>query len=90
MVAASVAHGLFVETEHQLAIGSTMVLEIVHPHTGAAFDVACTVRRKALPAEGKGVGVELELTAERRRHLTAFIASGAPPPRPRTTSRPGT
>jgi hypothetical protein len=71
--------GMPLETEHGLALGRTMALEIVHPHTGEVFDVACVVRKR-----GEGLGVELvDVGAEPRKRLAEFVSSGATAPRRR-------
>jgi Tfp pilus assembly protein PilZ len=78
MVATSLSQGgMFIETDHHLAVGSTMALEIVHPHTGETFDVACVVRRQAKGTDVKGVGVEFDLEPDGTRLLSEFISSGA-------------
>lgn len=71
--------GLPIATEHALAPGSTMALEVVHPHTGEIFDLPCVVRSRA-----GGVGIELSQTgAEVRKLLTDFVSSGSRAPRKR-------
>ena len=65
--------GMPFETEHPLAVGRTIALELVHPHTGEVFDVACVVRKR-----GEGVGVELvDVGAEAKKRLAEFVSSGA-------------
>jgi len=65
--------GLAIDTEHTLAVGSPMALEIVHPHTGEVFDLPCVVRKRA---DGVGVGLA-DIGTEQRRALGEFVSSGA-------------
>jgi Tfp pilus assembly protein PilZ len=65
--------GLPIETEHALAVGNPMALELVHPHTGEVCDLPCVVRKRA---EGVGVGLA-DVGTEQRRALAEFVSSGA-------------
>jgi hypothetical protein len=65
--------GMPFETDHPLAVGRTIPLEIVHPHTGEVFDVPCVVRKR-----GEGVGGELiDVGPEPKKQLAEFVSSGA-------------
>jgi len=65
--------GMPFETEHPLAVGRTIALELVHPHTGEVFDVACAVSKR-----GEGLAVEiLDTGAEPRKRIAEFVSSGA-------------
>jgi Tfp pilus assembly protein PilZ len=65
--------GLPIDTEHALAVGSPIALELVHPHTGEVCDLPCVVRKRA---EGVGVGLA-DVGTEQRRSLAEFVSSGA-------------
>jgi len=68
--------GMPFETEHPLAVGRTIAMEIVHPHTGEVFDVACVVRKR-----GEGLGVELvDIGPEPKKRIAEFVSSGAKAP----------
>lgn len=72
--------GMPIEMEHALAEGRTTTLEIVHPHTGEVFDLACAVRKRA---EGHVVEI-VDAGIDTRKRLSEFVSSGAKVPRKRS------
>jgi hypothetical protein len=74
--------GMAVETDMDLAPGTDVGLDLVHPRSGAAFELEATVRRKIRQPGASGLAVQFKtMTPERRAELERFIASsGSLPP----------
>jgi PilZ domain len=75
--------GMAVETDMDLAPGTDVGLDLVHPRTGKAFELEATVRRKIRQPGASGLAVQFKsMTPARREELERFIASsGSLPPR---------
>jgi len=71
--------GMFLETEHEMAVGDAFELDVVHPHTSATFTLPCIVRRVARGSAGRGLGVEIvDLDAHGRAAFQEFAMSSIP------------
>lgn len=71
--------GMFIETEHALAEGEALEVDVVHPQSSATFTLPCVVRRIARGSAGRGVGVEFrELDEARRAAFQEFAMSSIP------------
>ena len=71
--------GLFLRTRRSCGIGQELLLELVHPTTGATFPLLCVVRRRMTDADASGIGVEIvKLEPEQEKELWAFVSSGIP------------
>ncbi len=75
--------GMAVETDMDLAPGTDVGLDLVHPRSGATFELEATVRRKICQPGGSGLAVQFKtMTPARREQLERFVASsGSLPPR---------
>jgi PilZ domain len=70
--------GMALETDMDLAPGTDVGLDLVHPRTGATFELEATVRRKIRQPGASGLAVQFkQTTPERREELERFIASSS-------------
>jgi len=75
--------GMAVETDMDIAPGTDVGLDLVHPRNGKTFELEATVRRKIRQPGASGLAVQFKaMTPARREELERFIASsGSLPPR---------
>lgn len=71
--------GMFLRTRRSCGVGQELLLELIHPKTGATFPLLCIVRRRVSDGDATGVGVEIvKLDPVRQQELWSFVSSGIP------------
>ena len=59
--------GMFLVTEHVVATGTVIRLDVRHPRSGEVFDLVCEVKRAESGGDERGLGVEFVGMDEARR-----------------------
>lgn len=73
------AGGMSLRTKSDVAVGTTLAMQIVHPVTGQQFPLSAVVRRHILQPDFRGLGVEfVDLDEANRQRLDEFMSGEAP------------